>query len=167
MKLDFLDYQSRQSPLFLDSLQIVRLLRIINELFAIEIPLQVLMKEPSLLDLATYIENAHDPEKIRILFTERENVASTIKKDMQLQINHNKDILTQETRDIQDPKHILLTGATGFIGIFILEELLKQTSAIIYCAVRGFFFYFCFGLVTFILFQTGRKRRIFKARKSL
>ncbi|MEL6437843.1 MAG: thioester reductase domain-containing protein [Cyanobacteria bacterium J06621_8] len=32
---------------------------------------------------------------------------------------------------------ILLTGVTGFLGIFILKELLEQTDAIIYCLTRA------------------------------
>jgi amino acid adenylation domain-containing protein/thioester reductase-like protein len=35
------------------------------------------------------------------------------------------------------PQHILLTGATGFLGIFLLKELLETTSADIYCLVRS------------------------------
>jgi thioester reductase-like protein len=34
------------------------------------------------------------------------------------------------------PKRIFLTGATGFLGAFILQELLAKTSADIYCLVR-------------------------------
>lgn len=37
----------------------------------------------------------------------------------------------------QNPKAILLTGATGFLGAFLLQELLKQTTANIYCLLRG------------------------------
>lgn len=33
-------------------------------------------------------------------------------------------------------KEILLTGATGFIGIFLLEELLEKTNSNIYCLIR-------------------------------
>ncbi len=32
---------------------------------------------------------------------------------------------------------ILLTGATGFLGAFLLRELLEQTQAVIYCLVRS------------------------------
>jgi amino acid adenylation domain-containing protein/thioester reductase-like protein len=39
-------------------------------------------------------------------------------------------------RLITEPERILLTGATGFIGTFLLAELLKQTAADIYCLVR-------------------------------
>ncbi|MGL5795316.1 MAG: thioester reductase domain-containing protein [Waterburya sp.] len=35
------------------------------------------------------------------------------------------------------PKGILLTGATGFLGAFLLRELLQQTSADIYCLIRA------------------------------
>lgn len=40
--------------------------------------------------------------------------------------------LTQAT----EPAGILLTGATGFLGAFLLNELLKRTEAKIYCLVR-------------------------------
>jgi thioester reductase-like protein len=35
------------------------------------------------------------------------------------------------------PGSILLTGATGFLGAFLLHELLEQTQAEIYCLVRA------------------------------
>jgi amino acid adenylation domain-containing protein/thioester reductase-like protein len=38
---------------------------------------------------------------------------------------------------VETPNTILLTGATGFIGRFLLCELLQQTSARIVCLVRG------------------------------
>lgn len=36
-----------------------------------------------------------------------------------------------------NPQHILLTGATGFLGAYLLHELLQQTSAQIHCLVRA------------------------------
>ncbi|MEM9483930.1 MAG: thioester reductase domain-containing protein [Cyanobacteria bacterium P01_F01_bin.116] len=35
------------------------------------------------------------------------------------------------------PRSIFLTGATGFLGAFLLSELLEQTTADIYCLVRA------------------------------
>ncbi len=35
------------------------------------------------------------------------------------------------------PQNILLTGATGFLGTFLLAELLQQTTATIHCLVRA------------------------------
>jgi thioester reductase-like protein len=36
-----------------------------------------------------------------------------------------------------EPGRIFLTGATGFLGAFLLHELLQQTEAKVYCLVRG------------------------------
>ncbi len=36
-----------------------------------------------------------------------------------------------------NPKHILLTGATGFLGAYILKGLLEKTQASIHCLVRA------------------------------
>ncbi|WP_190285783.1 non-ribosomal peptide synthetase [Montanilutibacter psychrotolerans] len=34
------------------------------------------------------------------------------------------------------PKHVLLTGASGFLGVFLLSSLLKKTDAIVHCLIR-------------------------------
>jgi thioester reductase-like protein len=39
--------------------------------------------------------------------------------------------------DVSPPRHILLTGATGFVGAFLLYELLQRTQAKIHCLVRA------------------------------
>lgn len=38
---------------------------------------------------------------------------------------------------LRKPQAVLLTGATGFIGAFLLEELLQKTSTKVYCLVRA------------------------------
>lgn len=38
---------------------------------------------------------------------------------------------------MQNPSAILLTGATGYVGIHLLKELLETTSAKVYCLVRA------------------------------
>jgi amino acid adenylation domain-containing protein/thioester reductase-like protein len=39
--------------------------------------------------------------------------------------------------DWQRPRHILLTGATGFLGVHLLRELLALTTAHVHCLVRA------------------------------
>ncbi|WP_127025329.1 thioester reductase domain-containing protein, partial [Chroococcidiopsis cubana] len=51
--------------------------------------------------------------------------------DQTIYPEHNYDSLNSE------PKAIFLTGATGFLGAFLLQELLQQTQAEIYCLVRA------------------------------
>jgi hypothetical protein len=38
---------------------------------------------------------------------------------------------------VSDPKHVLLTGATGFLGAYLLHGLLEKTHATIHCLVRA------------------------------
>ncbi len=40
-------------------------------------------------------------------------------------------------RVAEDPREVLLTGATGFLGAFLLRDLMRSTSARIHCLVRG------------------------------
>lgn len=58
-----------------------------------------------------------------------------IKKELYL----NPDIGSQHTRvTVNQPiKQVLITGATGFLGIHLLNELIQQTDATIYCLVRS------------------------------
>jgi natural product biosynthesis luciferase-like monooxygenase protein/thioester reductase-like protein len=37
----------------------------------------------------------------------------------------------------RSPAHVLLTGATGFLGAFLLDELLRSTEATVHCLVRS------------------------------
>jgi len=37
----------------------------------------------------------------------------------------------------QKPAHILLTGATGFLGVYLLRQLLVSTDAVVHCLVRA------------------------------
>ncbi|MCG8312773.1 MAG: thioester reductase domain-containing protein [Pseudomonadales bacterium] len=43
----------------------------------------------------------------------------------------------QQNPLLNDNSTLLLTGATGFVGAFLLRELLEQTSAKVICLVRG------------------------------
>ncbi|MFC4856955.1 amino acid adenylation domain-containing protein [Actinophytocola glycyrrhizae] len=37
----------------------------------------------------------------------------------------------------RDPRHVFLTGATGFLGTYLLRELLSTTDAVVHCLVRA------------------------------
>lgn len=70
-----------------------------------------------------------------------DKISSTVRSDTE--INRN-DIEMLELRpepesvgDIYKIDNVLLTGATGFLGIHILSELIETTESCIYCLVRG------------------------------
>ena len=43
----------------------------------------------------------------------------------------------QEFRSNRNVQSILLTGATGFLGAYLIRGLLRETQAVVYCLVRG------------------------------
>ncbi|MGD1807086.1 amino acid adenylation domain-containing protein [Dapis sp. BLCC M126] len=71
------------------------------------------------------------------------DVSNAIPDDQE--INFNAEAILDPTivpativgKNIINPNNILLTGATGFIGTYLLNELLQKTSANIYCLVRA------------------------------
>ncbi|MFH9065400.1 type I polyketide synthase [Streptomyces coeruleorubidus] len=40
-------------------------------------------------------------------------------------------------RHVDDPAHILLTGATGFLGAFLLRDLMRSSRGTVHCLVRA------------------------------
>ncbi|MDR6547788.1 amino acid adenylation domain-containing protein/thioester reductase-like protein [Chryseobacterium rhizosphaerae] len=38
---------------------------------------------------------------------------------------------------MNSPQNVLLTGANGFVGVHIIDELMKQTETTVYCLIRG------------------------------
>jgi thioester reductase-like protein len=45
--------------------------------------------------------------------------------------------VTLSFQPLVEPERIFITGGTGFLGAFLIEELLQQTHATIYCLVRA------------------------------
>ncbi|WP_036486324.1 non-ribosomal peptide synthetase [Myxosarcina sp. GI1] len=107
------------------SLLITQLLARIRDTFKIEISLQSLFKLPTVANIAQKIAGKQD------------NAANSI--DLQAEAVLDPTIHPNGlvySRDIK-PTAIFLTGATGFLGAFLLYELLQQTQADIYCLVRS------------------------------
>lgn len=44
--------------------------------------------------------------------------------------------VTEHVELPERPRHVLLTGATGFLGAYLLDELFRQTTASVHCLVR-------------------------------
>ncbi|GAA5083459.1 non-ribosomal peptide synthetase [Chryseobacterium ginsengisoli] len=65
-----------------------------------------------------------------------EMITNELIKDSELHIDFRIDKLP-DANILTNPKNIFLTGTTGFVGSHLLEELLLQTSASIYCLVRA------------------------------
>ncbi|WP_254564926.1 non-ribosomal peptide synthetase [Oscillatoria sp. HE19RPO] len=111
------------------SLLITQLSSRVRDTFTVDLPLRDLFAVPTVAGLAQQIERATQQESpvVNISFV-----------DFQAEIVLNGSFSPVGTFQFNpNPAHILLTGATGFLGAFLLEELLQKTSAEIYCLVRA------------------------------
>ncbi|NEQ65329.1 MAG: NAD-dependent epimerase/dehydratase family protein, partial [Symploca sp. SIO2D2] len=66
---------------------------------------------------------------------QKENNVNSI--DLSSEVVLDSSIKPQHSYHFTKPKSIFITGVTGFVGAFLLQELLNQTSADIYCLVRS------------------------------
>jgi len=108
------------------SLLTTQLLAKVKEAFNLDISLRSLLEKPTVAGLAENID--------QVCQTEVEHPILDLKAETAL----DQAIYPQTVgKFIPEPKAILLTGATGFLGAFLLAELLQQTTADIYCLVRS------------------------------
>ena len=114
------------------SLLITQLLFRVREVFEVDLPLQSFFKAPTIANLAQNIEiiKSKDSTKLYDDITVESLYSEAI---LDPGIVPNNLFFEFKT----EPTHILLTGSTGFLGAFLLEKLLQNTQATIYCLVRS------------------------------
>ncbi|QLE54757.1 non-ribosomal peptide synthetase [Nostoc sp. TCL26-01] len=113
------------------SLLATKLIARLLKAFQIELTVIDLFDAPTVAGLAERIEHIQTTGTI---YKQHEETVNLLKADAILD-----PTITPASPAIATTKvsAILLTGATGFLGAFLLHELLQQTSATIYCLVRA------------------------------
>ncbi|MCW5588647.1 MAG: amino acid adenylation domain-containing protein [Legionellales bacterium] len=111
-----------------NSLKAIRLLNLIAQQSLPSITLKQLFTHATVEELATLVrgESAVD---------DRSALHQLIEQDIHLAENYLSSIkITPQKNKVS---RILLTGANGFVGIYILQALLQQSKATIYCLIRA------------------------------
>ncbi|OKI08068.1 hypothetical protein A6A06_35020 [Streptomyces sp. CB02923] len=107
-----------------DSLLAVRLLLALRERWGVRLPLGAVFTAPTLARMAALLtETATLPDAPDLLPDTVLDTAVTPTHAF--------------TRTTRDPAHLMLTGATGFLGAFLLHRLLSATDATVHCLVRA------------------------------
>lgn len=111
------------------SLLAIQLADIVNKKFG-KIPYSALFSQPTIRAQAALIQMPQKRCRKNLLMIDY----------LKQQINLDEDIKSYDEKWYKyptSPDAIFLTGVTGFLGIFLLQELLRDTSAEIYCLVRA------------------------------
>jgi len=111
------------------SLLTTKLLLKIREIFQLDLPLRVLFESPTVASQAERLKN--------ILQANTANHRQQNTFDLNAEVVLDPTICINITEYKPQTTNIFLTGATGFLGAFLLYELLQQTPADIYCLIRA------------------------------
>ncbi|WP_416212277.1 non-ribosomal peptide synthase/polyketide synthase [Nostoc sp. DedSLP03] len=114
------------------SLSTIRVMSQVNETFQMKLPLRHLFSAPTIAELAQTIESTPGTDS-----TVNANEITSLNLQAEVVLDETIKPLNLVYQPVSEPKAILLTGATGFVGAFLLAELLQQTQADIYCLVRA------------------------------
>jgi amino acid adenylation domain-containing protein/thioester reductase-like protein len=112
-----------------NSLLATQLIMSVRETFQVELPVRCIFEQQSIEGLSQILEKLHQQDTTVL------NTVVNLQAEAVLDANiYSPTVFTQ---NITQPSHIFLTGATGFLGAFLVHELLQQTQAKIYCLVRA------------------------------
>lgn len=98
----------------------------------VDLPLQALFEAPTISELARLIEAIREGRPMTQNPPIDLAAEAVLPSDVTLTWVNNETI----ERAIH-PAHVFLTGATGFLGAYLLRDLLDMTSASIHCLVRA------------------------------
>ena len=115
-----------------NSLLIARIASRLSSAYQIELPVQHIFKDPTVAGVAAVVD----------IYQREGNGGAMIPWTIQqvaAEAELDSDITAEGLPpfESQPPARIFLTGATGYLGSFILERLLRLSSAECYCLVRA------------------------------
>ncbi|WP_244183379.1 thioester reductase domain-containing protein [Xenorhabdus kozodoii] len=125
------------------SILVARMVEHIDNAFSLRVPISAIYVEPTIAKIAAILDEimaARQTNPTQLAGTYHNEAlirqhAKRLKDDVYLKEGVRPDGLAHANG--YQPDKILLTGATGYLGLHLLEQLLKQTSARVICLCRA------------------------------
>ncbi|NJO29094.1 MAG: NAD-dependent epimerase/dehydratase family protein [Richelia sp. SL_2_1] len=140
IEADEIDIQEPLDSYGLDSAQAMILASKAEKLLGFELPLNLLWLYPTIEALSERLAEEIAERKLEL-----ETGNTRISKLEEINLDLGAEVVLDPTIDPlkvplelkDEPENIFVTGGTGFLGAFLIEELLQQTKANIYCLIRA------------------------------
>jgi thioester reductase-like protein len=117
-----------------NSLSATRLIFQVQENFDIKLPLIKIFETPTIAGLSEAIEQVrHTPSDGNGIFS----TVSIAQLNSDVHLDNTIAVNGRKYEPVENPENVFLTGATGFLGAYLLHGLLKKTNASIHCLVRA------------------------------
>ena len=127
LKLDKISINDSFFEIGGNSILTVRMLSSVKRKLGADVNISQMFAQPTIAYLAAFIDGTG------ITSGASENNLSLAIKDSEILVEVKNTPLTDEN----EHSSILLTGITGFLGVYLLDGLITKTKADIYCLVRG------------------------------
>jgi thioester reductase-like protein len=115
-----------------DSLLAIQLVHKTRKAFQLELPIIALFDAPTIAELSKFIDT-----NMNFGVAVTSDSISVSKLEAEAALDPAVDPGDLPFDFITEPNNVLITGVTGFLGAFLLYELLEQTKANVYCLVRA------------------------------
>jgi acyl carrier protein len=116
------------AELGMDSLAAVELATAIEDALEVDLPMSAVYEHSTVAELTEFLQQGSGPR-------ESVSVRSRMRADAMLPAEIIPD-LKVAARPTRDARRVLVTGATGFVGAFLVRTIADETSADICCLVR-------------------------------
>lgn len=112
-----------------------------KECFGVEMPVRIFFDKSNIEQIALYIdalEVEHDIDRLNedAIENYRVNTREYLRREVVLDESIRAEGLPP-AKSAEECKNVLLTGATGFLGAFLLNDILRKTSYKVFCLVRA------------------------------
>ena len=136
---EFLEEDATLPDLGLDSLALVALAERLQAWAGVAIPLALLPMTGTLDEVARAVADAlgSDDPAAALREAASARVRAAVEADLYLLDGTGSAAEAVSAAEAADPRRVLLTGATGFVGAHLLHALLEETDARVHCLVRA------------------------------